>query len=233
MSLPRVRDRLLAGALVAGLAVAGCSGGTTTSTGPGASPSVSAAASSPPSTSDPTLPLPTASASPSARSGSAVGGLPSVPPAFHADPALEATLPATFAGKPLLRFSLGGALLLASPDSESSRAFASMVADLGAGPEDVSMAIANEGPPDSRFTVAALRVVGADESSMLELYQATTLDDEPDAVATEVTLAGKAVVRMVKPGDTIPTTLFYARGDTLYLVQAPLDLAEQLLPLLP
>jgi hypothetical protein len=240
---------LLAVTLAAGLVFAAC--GPSVQMSPSASPAASSGPSAdastgtppasvappgsvPPSPSASPTPLPGASGSAGpASSGSAVGGLPSVPPEFHADPALEATLPSTFEGQPLLRFSLSGELLLANEDSATSKTFAEMVTELGASPDDISFAIATEGTADSRFTVGGLRIAGADGTRMLALYRAATLGDDPDARANEMQIGGRPVIRIVKPGDSVPETYIYVVGDTLYLVQAEADLAEMLLPLLP
>ena len=68
---------------------------------------------------------------------------------------------------------------------------------------------------------------------MLTLYRATTLADDPDARVSDVRVGGRPVVRIVMPDDAIPATYLYVLGDTMYLVQAPPDLAETLLALLP
>jgi len=108
-----------------------------------------------------------------------------------------------------------------------------MVGELGAGPDDVSLAIANEGTPASRFTVAALRVVRTSAADMLAIYRATTTDVGPAGRATEVTVTSRPVVRIDRTDDPTATTFIYALRDKLYVVQASPELAETLLPLLP
>jgi hypothetical protein len=200
--------------LVAAVAVAGCDTGSASSA-PGDSSGTAAASSSMP---------PTSSSGPKSLAPSPSAGL--VLP--HADPALEALLPAEFEGKPLTKLSVDPISAAAGGESIGTMAKA-----IGDGSGNFGLAYASN-PTDPTFNLIALRVPGAESEALAEGYAGLLIQDTRGAEADQVTLAGKPVTHVTEPNSSLGDTWFYVQTDTLFGVQARTpDRAEALLKLLP
>lgn len=201
-------------ALIATVAVAGCDTG---------SGSLAPADTAGTATASPSTP-PISSSGPKSLAPSPSSGL--VLP--HADPALEALLPAEFEGKPLTKFSVDP--ISAAAGGESIGAMAKAIGD---GSGNFGLAYASN-PTDPTFNIIALRVPGAESAALAEGFAALLIQDTRGAEADQVTLGGKPVTHVTAPDSSLGDNWFYAKGDTLFGVQASTpDRAEALLKLLP
>jgi hypothetical protein len=217
VTLRGVRNRTIALGLISVLAIAGCGTGATSPGAEGASPSA------PPASSPGTE-----SVAPSSSAASPSPSSNLVIP--HADPALEALLPDMFEGKPLSKFSVDPVSSIGNAGAEPIRTLAK---DLGDGSGNFSLAYAAS-QADPTFNCFALRVPGAPSAALVERFAALTIADTRGAEADQVTLAGKTVTHVTSPGSEIGDTWFYAKGDTLFGVQAGTpERAEALLALVP
>jgi hypothetical protein len=200
--------------LVAAVAVAGCDTGSASSA-PGDSSGSGAASQSTP---------PTSSSGPKSLAPSPSAGL-AIP---HADPALEALLPAEFEGKPLTKLSVDP--ISAAAGGESIRALAKAIGD---GSGNFALAYASN-PADPTFNLIALLVPGAESEALAEGFAGLLIQDTRGAEADQVTLAGKPVTHVTAPNSSLGDTWFYVQSDTLFGVQARTpDRAAALLALLP
>jgi hypothetical protein len=113
---------------------------------------------------------------------------------------------------------------------ESIRTLAKAV---GGGSGNFSLAYASN-PGDPTYNLIALRVPGAESAALAEQFGALLIADTRGAEANEVTLAGKKVTHVTAPGNSIGDSWFYAKGDTIFAVQAGSpERAQSLLALLP
>jgi hypothetical protein len=199
--------------LIAAVAVAGCDSGSASSA-PGDSSGTAAGSPSAPTTS---------SSGPKSLAPSASSIL-TIP---HADPGLEALLPGEFEGKPLTKFSV-------DPISAAAgESIGAMAKALGDGSGNFALAYADN-PTDPTFNVIALRVPGAEGTALAEGFAALLIQDTRGAEADQVTLGGKPVTHVTEPNTSLGDNWFYAKGDTLFGVQANSpDRADALLKLLP
>jgi hypothetical protein len=199
--------------LVAAVAMAGCDTGSASSAPGDASGTVASPSTPPASSSGPKSLAPSPSA-----------GL--VLP--HADPALEALLPAEFEGKPLTKFSVDP--ISAAAGGESIGAMAKAIGDKSG---NFGLAYASN-PSDPTFNIIALRVPGAESTALAQGFAGLLIQDTQGAEANQVTLGGKSVTHVTAPNSALGDNWFYAKGDTLFGVQASSpDRAAALLALLP
>jgi hypothetical protein len=130
----------------------------------------------------------------------------------HADPALEALLPAEFEGKPLSKISV-------DPITAGGESIGTLAKAVGDGSGNFSLAYASN-PADTTFNLIALRVPGAASLALAEQFAALLIMDTRGAEADQVTIAGKGVTHVTAPENSIGDTWFYVKGDTLFGVQA-------------
>jgi hypothetical protein len=146
----------------------------------------------------------------------------------HADAALEALLPAEFEGKPLTKLSVDP--ISAAAGGEAIGTLAKAVGD---GSGNFSLAYASN-PADPSFNLIALRVPGAQSAALAERYAALLVADTRGAEQDQLTVAGKDVTHVTAPGNSIGDAWLYAKGDTVFAVQAGSpEKAAALLALLP
>jgi hypothetical protein len=135
----------------------------------------------------------------------------------HADPELEAMLPAKLGGVVLVVESQAGTDL-----ATGSAAFDAFLAGLGKTRADFTLASAYA-QGGLKAAAGAWRVRGADTAALLPAFKATVqTSSATPLVTTGETLAGKEVTRIGDPGQMARGSLYvFARGDTLFFVQTP------------
>jgi hypothetical protein len=135
----------------------------------------------------------------------------------HADPQLEALLPAKLGGVVLVIESQAGVDL-----ATDSAAFDAFLTGLGKTRADfiVASAYAQGG---LKAAAGAWRVKGADTAALLPAFKTTVQSSSAAPLVTaEETVAGKQVTRIGDPGQMAQGSLYvFARGDTLFFVQTP------------
>jgi hypothetical protein len=210
---------VLLGAVIVAVAVAACasSAGSPPASGPAESSTSAPAARSQAASTPGTSP---ATPRPSSSSGLVIP---------HEDAALEALLPDAVEGVELTKLSVG-------PVSSTGVAGAQGVKDLakriGDGSNNFGLAYA--GDPAGKFNLFALKVVGADSSALLTNFAQMTLAETVGGKAEAAHLGDRDLVHIVDPVSTIGDVWFYAKGDTLFGVQAGSpEAATKLLALLP
>lgn len=155
-----------------------------------------------------------------ASTPSATAGRPATTPAQgrrHADPELEALLPATLGGVSLTIESQAGTDL-----ATRSAAFNAFLAGLGRTRADFSVASAYS-PGGLRAEVGGWRVKGADRSLLLPRFRtAVQASSTTPLTHVEESFAGRVVTRIGDPGQLARGPLYVVvRGDTLLFVQTP------------
>ena len=194
--------------LAAALTMAGCGGSSASAPAGGATPS----------------PAPDSSSGPASPAPSPSSNL--VVP--HADPELEALLPSEFEGRPLTKLSVDPIT-----SATGGEAIAALAKEVGDGSGNFSLAYASN-PGDPSFNLIALRAPGAESVALAEGFAALLIQDTRGAEAEQVNLAGKGVTHVTAPGNAIGDAWFYAKGDTVFAVQAGSpEKAEALLMVLP
>jgi len=148
----------------------------------------------------------------------------------HADPELEALLPATLGGVVLIIESQNGTDL-----TTESAPFDSFLAALGKTRADFSLASAYSSG-GLKAKVGAWRVMGADPAHLLPGFKTVVQASSATPLTkVEETIAGRAVTRIGDPGQLTNGPLYViVRGDTLLFVQTPeRALSEEALEKLP
>jgi hypothetical protein len=148
----------------------------------------------------------------------------------HADPELEALLPATLGGVVLIVESQNGTEL-----TTESAPFDSFLAALGKTRADFSLASAYSSG-GLKAKVGAWRVTGADPADLLPGFKTVVQASSATPLTkVEEMVAGRAVTRIGDPGQLTNGPLYViVRGDTLLFVQTPeRALSEEALEKLP
>jgi len=201
----RQRIASLSLAVLAAIAVVGCSGA--------ASPAGSVASPAPSTEPSVAAPSETASAAPSLLLPSF--SLPS------SDKELEALLPDTVCGLPAVKLSMTGSDFEAAADPE----FKAVLDKLGKTADDVSFAVAGGG---ADCAAGVFRVKGADPNKFREYFIDESI--KTGATYTEAVVGGKAVL-VATDADF---GYGYFKGDALFFVTAPTEAeAAEILAALP
>jgi hypothetical protein len=148
----------------------------------------------------------------------------------HADPELEALLPATLGGVALTVESQAGSEL-----ATNSAAFEGFLVSLGKSRADFSLVSAYS-LGGLRAQVGAWRVKGADPALLLPSFKiAVQASSKTPLTQTEENIAGRAITRIGDPGQLAQGPLYaFVRGDALLFVQTPeRALAEEAMRKLP
>lgn len=199
------------------LVAAGCSGGPTvqsTGNGPGATTGVSPAA---------TVAV---GSTPSAAAPTSAPGAPSVPAptvsaggSEHADPGLEAMLPASVSGTAMQRSSATFAALLdAGGDRTAIDAF---LQGIGKSEADGTYAAAFDPTNALAGGIFAFKVTGADAGALLAgivAVEGSDLGDNP--TAHQATVGGKNVTVVSVGTGVNDTEWIFGRGDVVFVVHA-------------
>src|SRR5262245_33889007 len=133
----------------------------------------------------------------------------------HADPELEALLPAKLGGVVLVVESQAGIDL-----TTGSAAFDAFLSGLGRTRADFTVASAYA-QGGLKAAAGAWRVKGADTGALLPAFKTTVQASSATPLVTaEEAVAGKQVMRIGDPGQMARGSLYvFARGDTLFFVQ--------------
>jgi len=195
--------------------IAGCGGGSatpsTSSTAPAAQPSASVA------TAQSAAPAPT-----SAATGTAASSGPSpVPPTGdkHADPALEALLPAEVSGTPMQLQSYSFAEVFASGgDRATVDAF---LQSIGKSEDDGTTATALDPTNKLPGGIIAFRIAGADPAVLLPAIVSVEQSDlGAGATSKQATVGGKSVTVVSVGSGVNDTEWVYGSGDVVFVVHA-------------
>jgi hypothetical protein len=147
----------------------------------------------------------------------------------HADPALEALLPATLGGLALTAESQSGTDL-----TTNSAPFDAFLAGVGKTRADFWLASAYA--TGLKAEIGAWRVRGADPALLLPGFKkAVQASSTTPLTVAEETLSGRAVTRIGDKGQLTRGPIYiYARGDALLFVETPeRALAEEAIAKLP
>ena len=154
--------------------------------------------------------------------------IPSFPPEFRGAPDLEARLPSTFDGQPLVVLSLKGDTFFENTAPELAP-YRGVVDAVGGTGDDVSIAVANAAVALSPFNLVALRIEGADTASLTSAFEQAAVAAQQGGSVDSATLGGRQVTKVTAPGDA-GAWYFFGDGDTVFVVQAREDgLAGRLL----
>lgn len=200
------------------IAIVGCGSPSTASPSGSAGPAASSAAVAPSSD----VPSAAATSSPSAvASASSPASLPSLPAIFssHADPALEAQLPAEVSGTALERYSITLADLLdAGGDRASIDAF---LQGIGKTEADGSFAAVFDLDNAIGGGIFAFKVTGVDTAALLEAIVTVERSDlGGDPTTRQGTVGGKGVTIVSNGAGANDTEWIYGRGDVVFVVHA-------------
>ncbi|MBA2718285.1 MAG: hypothetical protein H0U52_03430 [Chloroflexi bacterium] len=147
---------------------------------------------------------------------------PSLPPitASHADPALEAMLPAAVGGTALQRSSL---TLSAVLDSGGNRPVVdAFLQSIGKTEADGTVALAFDLTGAVPGGITAFKVAGADPSALLAGIVSVEGSDLGGAASvTQATVGGKKVTVATIGSGVNDSTWIYGRGDVVFVVKAP------------
>jgi hypothetical protein len=195
--------------------VAACGGSAPTQTSAGSSAATSSSGQVAGAPSSAVLPSAAVSL-PSSASQPSVPGITG----SHADPALEAMLPAAINGTPLQRSSLTFAAMLGT--STDRVAIDAFLQSIGKSESDGTVGLAFDQTGAVPGGVTAFKVTGADPTALLGGILAVEQSDAGGAATvTKETVGGKAVT-VVSTGDGVnDTTWVYGHGDVVFAVQAP------------
>lgn len=129
---------------------------------------------------------------------------------FHADEQLEDLFPEEIGGEPLIVLSMSGDEFMgegASPELEAT------LTALGKQASDLSVAFGGNGT----ITIIAFQLDGVSGQSLLAaLFQA--FQQETESTATDVTISGKSVKKVVPTDTTQETIYIYAASDVVFTV---------------
>lgn len=158
-------------------------------------------------------------AAPSPGSSSAAG--------LHADPELEARMPASIGGQILAVQSLGGAAVLGEADEAALQPLLDVIAAQGRTLDDLSIAVGvNE---DSSVVITALRVAGADASALVDgVLGLASPEDQVSQAPGQI--AGKDVIVVT---DRTGVQQFYPMGDILWIIRAAEPALTEILTAIP
>jgi hypothetical protein len=152
------------------------------------------------------------------------------------DRELEARLPDSFNGVPLLKSSYRGDTILGDPRIPSNADLRGVVASLGRKPDDYTVALAVDPTLTLGATIGAIRLAGVDGNVFLSADVAFNQRTTPGLLVAQAHLGGKDVTAMTDPATlgTEGPTYIYPSGDTLFFVtSADPALAAAALAVLP
>jgi hypothetical protein len=199
--------------------VAACGGTAPTQSSPGAPATISSASSSGSVAATPSLAVPPSSVAASAALPSGQPSLPAIT-ASHADPALEAMLPAAVGGTPLQRSSL---TLKAILDSGGNRPVVdAFLQSIGKTEADGTVALAFDLTGAVPGGITAFKVTGADPAALLAgIVSVEGSDLGGAATVSQATVGGRNVTVATIGNGVNDTTWIYGHGDVVFVVKAP------------
>lgn len=122
-----------------------------------------------------------------------------------------------------------------APDDPARSQLEQMLVTLEAGPEDLVSGYALVSVDDLFAFVVALRVDGVTPGALAPAYLPILADGLIDPSSLETELGGKDVTMISSVGadDARAELYVYDEGDTVWMIQAPADVAERTLASLP
>lgn len=179
-------------------------------------------------TEEPT-PEPTPTEEPSADE--TVGAFPSFD--ANGDPELAARFPETVGGQPINVQSFRGDIFMAAGEPDPS--FTAFLDSVGADLDDVSVAFGGAMSGESLLSVAAFRVLGANEDELeTEFLAASQADGDIEGLA-QTSVGGKDVWSAADATGAMPglSMFIYVKDDTVYFLTGTEEQAAEILAALP
>lgn len=174
-------------------------------------------------------PEPTPTEEPSADE--TVGAIPSFD--LNGDPELAARFPDTVGGEPINVQSFRGDTFMAGGGADPS--FTAFLDSVGADLDDVSIAFGGAMSGESFLTVAAFRVLGADEDQLeTEFLAASQAEGDIEGLA-QTSVGGKDVWSAEDATGAMPgaSMYIYVKDDTVYFLTGTEEQAAEILAALP
>ena len=156
---------------------------------------------------------------------------PTEGPELHTAPDLEALLPSVVGGVPLHKTSPDiSAQLAADPRARNGLLLLRL---LGKSADDVRFAQAVDPADPSHLSIAAIQIQGLDARVFGRAVLGVLLNAVPDAQTSDITLAGKPVIKAVSPSGG-PSGYIYETGDIVFGIETTDEaLAVEVLNQLP
>jgi hypothetical protein len=181
--------------LVGSIVLAACGGGAPTSS-PGATQA------------------PVATSAPATQAPGQTGAAPSLNlESFHAAVDLEALLPDSIGGEPIMTLSMSGTQFLANGMATEVQ---TALTALGKSASDLSVAFGS----NSKVVIIAFQVKGVPGAAILEAFRQAYTADTP-ATVTDVTISGKAVKKFQPTDTSEAASWIYTKDDVVYTVGGP------------
>jgi len=174
-------------------------------------------------------PEPTPTEEPSADE--TVGAIPSFD--LNGDPELAARFPDTVGGEPINVQSFRGDTFMAGGGADPS--FTAFLDSVGADLDDVSIAFGGAMSGESFLTVAAFRVLGADEDQLETEFLAASQAEGDIEGLEQTSVGGKDVWSAVDATGAMPgaAMYIYVKDDTVYFLTGTEEQAAEILAALP
>lgn len=174
-------------------------------------------------------PEPTPTEEPSADE--TVGAIPSFD--LNGDPELAARFPDTVGGEPINVQSFRGDTFMAGGGADPS--FTAFLDSVGADLDDVSIAFGGAMSGESFLTVAAFRVLGADEDQLETEFLAASQAEGDIEGLDQTSVGGKDVWSAVDATGAMPgaAMYIYVKDDTVYFLTGTEEQAAEILAALP
>ncbi|MBA2634011.1 MAG: hypothetical protein H0U86_13610 [Chloroflexi bacterium] len=176
-------------------------------------------------------PEPTATEEPSEDAEGSAGAIPSFD--LNGDPELAARFPDTVGGQPISVQSFRGDTFMAGGGTDPS--FTAFLDSVGAELEDVSVAFGGAMSGESVLSVAAFRVLGADEDQLETEFLAASQAEGDIEGLEQTSVGGKDVWSAADTTGAGPglSMYIYVKDDTVYFLTGSEEQAAEILAALP
>jgi hypothetical protein len=167
-------------------------------------------------------PLPSSSPSAPSSSQAPSGGLP------HDAPDLEARIPDSIDGAPLVKGSFG-APTWEQFGLEAAGQVAMIAQELGVDASAVEFAFANDPTASPLYNVFLIRVIGVPPEQVVELYGRLATEEQTGSTLDTVTLGGIEVSHLAAPANPVGDVWFFAQDDAMVGIQTSDAAAAEML----
>jgi hypothetical protein len=154
----------------------------------------------------------------------------------HDAPELEARIPDTIDGAPLVKGSFG-APTWEQFGLEAVGEVATIAQELGVDASAVEFAFANDPTASPLFNLFLIRVTGVAPEQVTELYGRLAAEEQAGSTLETVTLGGTQVSHLIAPANPVGDVWFYPQGDAMVGIQtadpATAERLSQLLAAVP
>ena len=176
-------------------------------------------------------PEPTPTEEPSEDAGESVGAIPSFD--LNGDPELAGRFPDTVGGQPITVQSFRGDTFMAAGGTDPS--FTAFLDSVGAELDDVSVAFGGAMSGESVLSVAAFRVLGADEDQLETEFLAASQAEGDIEGLDQTSVGGKDVWSAADATGAMPgmSMYIYVKDDTVYFLTGTEEQAAEILAALP